>query len=265
MARPDGHIFWYNRRWYDYTGTTPEQMEGWGWQSVHDPDVLPGVLDRWGGSIANGEPFEMVYPLRGADGQFRRFLTRVVPTRDSEGRVLLWFGTNTDIDEQTRVEDALRESEERLHLLNEDLERRVRERTIELAEANEALREGERRFRGIFDSSFQFVGLLSPEGILLEANQTALDFVGAAREDVVGRLFWETPWWTHSPEAMVQLRRAVERAATGDFVRLEVEHHASDGTVATVDFSLKPIRDDAGRVILLIPEGRRHLRAEEGR
>ncbi len=113
MARPDGHIFWYNRRWYEYTGTTPEQMEGWGWQSVHDPDVLPRVLERWKGSIASGEPFDMVFPLRGADGQFRPFLTRVNPLRDEQGRILYWFGTNTDISEIKRMEEALREADRR--------------------------------------------------------------------------------------------------------------------------------------------------------
>ena len=59
MAEADGHIFWYNQRWYDYTGTTPEQMLGWGWQSVHDPEVLPLVLKRWQESISNGSPFVM--------------------------------------------------------------------------------------------------------------------------------------------------------------------------------------------------------------
>ena len=108
MAQPDGHIFWYNRRWYEYTGTTPEQMEGWGWQSVHDPEALPKVLERWKGSIASGEPFDMVFPLKGADGRFRPFLTRVNPLRDAEGRTLYWFGTNTDISEQKRAEDASR-------------------------------------------------------------------------------------------------------------------------------------------------------------
>ena len=68
MAGPDGHIFWYNQRWYDYTGTTFEQMQGWGWQSVHDPDELPKVLERWTASIASGEPFDMVFPLEGKDG-----------------------------------------------------------------------------------------------------------------------------------------------------------------------------------------------------
>ena len=111
MAEPDGHIFWYNRRWYQYTGTTPEQMEGWGWQSVHDPEVLPKVLEQWKASLATGEPFDMIFPLRGADGVLRPFLTRSVPLKDEEGRVLRWFGTNTDVSEQKLAEETLRQSE----------------------------------------------------------------------------------------------------------------------------------------------------------
>ena len=81
MANPDGAIFWYNERWYEYTGTTPEQMAGWGWQSVHDPVEMPKVLERWQSSIATGDPFDMVFPLRGGDGVFRPFLTRIMPVR----------------------------------------------------------------------------------------------------------------------------------------------------------------------------------------
>ena len=113
MARPDGHIFWYNRRWYEYTGTTHEEMEGWGWQSVHDPAVLPDVLDRWNASIARGEPFDMVFPLKGADGLFRPFLTRVNALRDAAGAIVYWFGTNTDISEIKRMEQALRQADRR--------------------------------------------------------------------------------------------------------------------------------------------------------
>jgi PAS domain S-box-containing protein len=114
MARADGFILWYNQRWYDYTGMTPEQMEGWGWQSVHDPAVLPTVLSRWRDAIALAQPFEMEFPLRGADGTFRNFLTRIEPMKDSEGRLLQWFGTTTDVDQLKRIEQSLRVTQARL-------------------------------------------------------------------------------------------------------------------------------------------------------
>ncbi len=114
MANPDGWIFWYNQGWYDYTGTTPQQMEGWGWQSVHDPAELPKVMERWQASIASREQFEMVFPLRSAGGEFRAFLTRAAPIKDASGKVVRWFGTNTDVDEQKRTEEALIESRQRL-------------------------------------------------------------------------------------------------------------------------------------------------------
>ena len=105
-ANGDGYITWYNRRWYEYTGSTPEQMEGWGWQSVHDPNELPRVLERWKASIATGTPFNMEFPLRGRDGQFRWFLTRVLPLKDAAGRVVRWFGTNTDVTEVHQARQA---------------------------------------------------------------------------------------------------------------------------------------------------------------
>jgi PAS domain S-box-containing protein len=112
MARPDGYIFWYNRRCYEYTGATREQMVGWGWQSVHDPEVLPRVLERWRDALASGEPVGLEFPLRGADGQFHPFLTRVNPLRDEAGRILYWFGTATDITERKQIEDELRLAKE---------------------------------------------------------------------------------------------------------------------------------------------------------
>ncbi|MGD1074883.1 MAG: PAS domain S-box protein [Thermodesulfovibrionales bacterium] len=121
-ANGDGYITWYNRRWYEYTGTRPEQMEGWGWKSVHDPDVLPKVLERWKESIATGEPFDMEFPLRGADGVFRPFLTQVMPLKDASGLVLRWFGTNTDISAQKRTEESLQQRTAELEFANKELE-----------------------------------------------------------------------------------------------------------------------------------------------
>ena len=137
MANPDGWIFWYNQGWYQYTGTTPRQMEGWGWQSVHDPNVLPLAMERWTGSIATGNPFEMTFPLKGADGRFRPFLTRVTPLRAADGSIVRWFGTNTDIsDERHHAETLERMVEDRTAaLLHEIEERRL---------AQEALRQSEK-------------------------------------------------------------------------------------------------------------------------
>ncbi|HYW50372.1 MAG TPA: PAS domain S-box protein, partial [Gemmatimonadaceae bacterium] len=118
-ARADGYIDWYNARWHSYTGTTPAQMEGWGWQSVHDERVLPDVMARWSASIESGEPFEMTFPLRGADGEFRRFVTRIVPMRDLDGRVLRWFGTNTDIEVERAAREAAEQAVARIERLQE--------------------------------------------------------------------------------------------------------------------------------------------------
>ena len=122
--------------------------------------------------------------------------------------------------------------------------------------AEDAIRESERRFRAIFDQTFQFIGLMTPDGTLIEVNRTALKFSGINESEIIGKPFWETPWWTHSFELQEKLRRAIQDAAKGEFVRFEATHRAADGTLHSVDFSLKPVMDDMGHVILLIPEGR---------
>jgi len=119
MADPDGWVFWYNQRWYEYTGTTPDEMVGWGWQSVHDPRLLPEMLERWTASLRTGEPFEMTFPLRrGSDGSFRIFYTRAEPLWEN-GRIVGWFGNNTDITELERTKD-------RLQLMVNELNHRVK-------------------------------------------------------------------------------------------------------------------------------------------
>jgi PAS domain S-box-containing protein len=122
--------------------------------------------------------------------------------------------------------------------------------------AEAELRQSERKFRAIFDGTFQFVGLLDTGGILLEANSTALNAIGVTSDRVVGQLFWETPWWTHSPALQLQLQQGITQAATGQLVRFEARHFLADGGYVTVDFSLSPIFDETGKVVMLIPEGR---------
>ena len=119
MANADGWIYWYNQKWHEYTGTTPKQMEGWGWQSVHDPKELPSVLIKWNESILTGHPFEMIFPLKSANGEFRQFLTRVLPVKNNENEIIHWFGTNTDITAQKEIEEELKLSEGRFRIMVE--------------------------------------------------------------------------------------------------------------------------------------------------
>lgn len=130
-------------------------------------------------------------------------------------------------------------------------------RQLHLAAQSAAdLRASEWRYRAIFDQTFQFIGLISTSGTVLEANRTALTFAGLAETDVVGKPFWETAWWSHSPHLQSQLRDAIGRARQGEFICFEATHPDRDGKLHVVDFSLKPVQDELGRVVMLIPEGR---------
>ncbi|MGC9530279.1 MAG: PAS domain S-box protein [Candidatus Bipolaricaulaceae bacterium] len=124
-------------------------------------------------------------------------------------------------------------------------------------QAEGALREREILFHSLFDQTFQLAGILAADGTVLAANQTALDFIGAHADAVVGRPFWDTPWWSHAAELRGWLRQAVARAARGEVVRGEVTHLSRQGELHYYfDFSLKPAVDEAGRVQFLIPESR---------
>ena len=108
MANPDGNIFWYNQRWYDYTGTDFESMQGYGWKAVHHPDHIDRVVEKYKLSMTVEERWEDTFPLRGKDGEYRWYLSRALPVRDDEGKVLYWFGTNTDITEQREQAEQIR-------------------------------------------------------------------------------------------------------------------------------------------------------------
>jgi PAS domain S-box-containing protein len=227
MARADGWIFWYNQRWYEYTGTTAAQMDGWGWQSVHDPEVLPKVLERWTACIASGKPFEMIFPLRGDDGEFRPFLTRVMPVHDQDGKVSGWFGTNTDISEQLRTEEELRR-------LNDELEKRVAERTVELEarkRAEEARRVSEARQSALFDYAPDGIVIADPESHYLDANSSMCRMLGYTRDELVG---------LHASDIVVQeeipqIGHALSVIKTKSDYHREWQFRRKDGSVFSAD------------------------------
>ncbi len=178
-----------------------------------------------------------------------------------------------EMDRRARLEQELR-------VANQSLEERVTARTVELRDANkhllqeiddrkrteESLRQAEQKFRAVFDQTFQFIGVLTTDGIVLQANQTALQFAGVSKDAVIGKPIWETPWWAHSLEMQQQLRAGIREAASRKLVRFEATHPAADGRLHYADFSLKPVTDAHGRVIQLVAEGRditERKRAEE--
>ncbi|MFB2938033.1 PAS domain S-box protein [Aerosakkonemataceae cyanobacterium BLCC-F154] len=138
-------------------------------------------------------------------------------------------------------------------------------------QVQKALQENEIKFRAIFDQSFQFVALLKPNGTLIEVNQAALDFGELALNDVINKPFWQTKWWVDEDRlitrlsltnyenlspAQQQLKTAINQASQGELVRYEVDVWDANNQLVTVDFSLKPLRDRTGEIILLIAEGR---------
>ena len=122
--------------------------------------------------------------------------------------------------------------------------------------SEKALMISEQKFRAIFDQQYQLTGLLKPDGMLTEINPAALAFIGASKEDVLGKQYWETPWWHHSHELQEQLKQGIEDAGDGKFVRFDATHFDENGEIHYFDFSLKAIKDENGDVFLIVPEGR---------
>ena len=234
MARPDGRSYWFNRRWYEYTGKSPAEMEGLGWQSVHDPAVLPQVMERWQASLASGTPFEMVFPLRGADGRFRPFLTRVAPVRDASGQVVRWLGTNTDISAQLQAEETLRRA-------NELLAERVSERTAEL-------RASEGRFRMLVEGVVDYaIFLLDERGYVTNWNTGAQRIKGYSAVEIIGRHF--SLFYTEEDRADGLPERALATAAQAGKIEMEGWRVRKDGQRFWAHIVIDAIRDGEGQLI----------------
>jgi PAS domain S-box-containing protein len=193
MADHEGYIFWYNDRWYDYTGTTLEEMQGWGWQKVHHPDEVGRVVERIKLAFATGEPWEDTFPLRSKAGAYRWFLSRALPIKDADGKVMRWFGTNTDITVQRQMERALRES-------RDELERRVAERTTALTEANENLKaeiaernRSEREFSTLVENSPDIIARLDRNLQYIYMSPELERATGVSPDQFIGKSSREVP------------------------------------------------------------------------
>ncbi len=164
MANANGGVFWYNQRWYEFTGTTKEEMEGWGWQSLIDPNYLSMVQKGWKEALDNGKPFELTFPLKGTDGKFRSFITRVLPIYDSEQNIIRWVGTHTDIHEHL----------EHSYFLESNLKEVYEEMQAILQFAPDA------------------VISIDEKGVIISWNPEAERIFGWDKDEVIGRLLTET-------------------------------------------------------------------------
>ena len=136
-AQPNGESNYYNQQWFNYTGMTLEETKGWGWQPVVHPDDLRHCIDRWSQTLRTGEPYEIDYRFKRTDGTYRWHLGRALPVRDQQGKIVSWVGTCTDIDDQKRVESALKTSDQALKARAEELNYLL----AVLAQTNAALEE----------------------------------------------------------------------------------------------------------------------------
>jgi len=108
----------------------------------------------------------------------------------------------------------------------------------------------------VFDSAFQFIGILDTDGIVLDCNKASLSIIKESKEEILGHYFWETPWWNHNPELASKLKESIISASKGAIMRFDTTHYDYNGNTVYIDFSIKPIKDENGKVEFLIPEGR---------
>jgi PAS domain S-box-containing protein len=240
MAEADGSIFWYNQRWHEYTGTTLEQMQGWGWQSVHDPAVLPMVLERWKKSIATGTPFDMEFPLRGTDGRLCMFLTRIMPVKDSQGRVVRWFGTNTDISERKETEEQLARQ---AGVLSQQAQ--------ELSRSRQELETQTLMLQSVLDSMAEGLVAADEQGKFLIWNRAAERIVGYGPADLRIQE-WSAHYGQYLPDGVTPLpaeQNPLARAIRGEACSAQIflRNPKVAGGV-WIEANASPLRNTAGAV-----------------
>ncbi len=226
VMTPDGTLIEANRTALEAASLSSEDVLGkpfpdaywWSYDSEIQDQLREAIQQA-----ATGESVRYDVQVRLGEDRFITIDFGIAPLFDDEGHVEFLIPSGIDITERKRSESALRESE--------------------------------RKFSAIFDQTFEFIGLLSLDGVLLEVNQSALDSIAAQKNDIVGKKFWETPWWRHSQELQQQLRESIKQAANGEFVRYQVAFPDGNGEIMITNFSLKPVFDEAGRVVTIVGEG----------
>lgn len=228
---PDGPNEFLNKGWHEYTGLSPEESHGWGWQTAFHPDDLPPLMEKWGKMLASGEPDEVEARLRRHDGIYHWFLIRAQALRDEAGNILRWYGTSTDIEDRKRAEEALRDREQSLRL--------------------------------ILDGIAGLVAIMSAKGEVEAVNRQVLDYFGRSVEEMKG---WSTSNSVHPedlPGVIAAWIHSVETASPYD-----VDHRLRrvDGVYRWFHARGLPLYDSEGRVLrwyVLLTDIDDRKRAEE--
>ncbi|MGC1860727.1 MAG: PAS domain-containing protein [Methylocystis sp.] len=210
MADASGYIFWYNKRWFDYTGSTLEEAEGWGWRASHHPEHVERVVNKISECFRTGEEWEDTFPLRGVDGAYRWFLSRAHPVRDDQGRITVWCGTNTDITDELNYRQRL--------------EKKAR----------------------LIDLSHEAILVRDMDDKIERWNTGCVELFGYTREEAIGAKCDEllrSEFPTNKSEVEASLRE------TG-FWSGELRHLAKDGSPVWVDSRLQLLRFDGQSVVI---------------
>ncbi|KAA5541356.1 PAS domain-containing protein [Roseiconus nitratireducens] len=223
MTDADGDVIEDSPSWRAFTGQTFEQWKGKGWINAIHPEDRDRTFNAWRKAVASIEPFSVDYRLWHHSGVWRWTQVRAIAQRDPDGTVLRWIGMNSDITDRKRWE-------------------------LELAD-----REGD--LRRVIDNIMGFVGVLDTKGTLLEANAAALQVGGVDRETVIGKKFWDTPWWNYDAAVAGEMKQAFFRAVQGEVVRYDAVVRMANDVRMTIDFMMVPVRDNDGVVTHVIPSG----------
>src|SRR5712692_7413743 len=231
-THPDGSVEFVNQRWREYAGLSAEESQGWGWQTAIHPEDLPSLMEKQRALLRSGEPGDIEARMRRRDGIFRWFLIRFEPFRDESGKIAMWYGVSTDIED--------------------------------LKQTEEKLREDERDIRQITDAIPQAIVVQDPFGLPIYANRATLDYTGLTADDVIAPNFRERIF---HPEDVERFRNE-RKAPLARGLPFEFEHRAlgKDGQYRWFLIQYNPFRNERGQVTRWYATGTDiddRLRAEE--
>lgn len=215
---PDGPNEFLNKRWHEYTGLSPEESHGWGWQAAFHPEDLSPLMEKWRELLNSGEPGEIEARLRRHDGVYRWFLIRVEPFRDESGKLVRWYGTSTDIEDRKQAEEKLRQDE--------------------------------RELRQLMDFLPQHVLVLDAEGTLVQANQTMLDYSGHTLDEMTDAGTQERIKRDLHPDDADRVANE-RRSGISKGIPFEIEKRVlgRDGRFRWFLFRYKPVLNEGGRIV----------------